>query len=69
MIEQGEILTLSDNNKYVVVSSVIYQDKNYVYLINQNDFSKTMTCLYDNSGLVEVTNPELISILIKLFLN
>lgn len=67
MLNQSDILTLSDNKKYSVVYTTILNSKNYVYLIDQNDYTNTMFCEYDNNnGLEEVTNPEIIEqLLIK----
>lgn len=36
-LEQGQVLTLEDNNKYVVIDSKIYEDNNYIYVININE--------------------------------
>lgn len=67
MLNQSDILTLSDNKKYSVVYTTELNSKNYVYLIDQNDYTNTMFCEYDNNnGLEEVTNPEIIEqLLIK----
>ena len=56
MIEQGEILTLTDNKKYSVVYSTMLDSKNYVYLIDQDDYTNTMFCEFVNDELVEVTD-------------
>lgn len=69
MLNQGEILTLNDNKKYTVVSSTNYNNKNYVYLIDQDDYTNTMFCEFDNNnGLEEVSDPGLIEELMKLFI-
>ena len=69
MLNQGEILTLNDNKKYTVVSSTNYNNKNYVYLIDQDDYTNTMFCEFDNSnGLEEVSDPALVEELMKLFM-
>ena len=68
MLEQGEILTLNDNKKYVVVSSQVLNDENYVYLIDQDDYTNLMFCKYDNNnGLEEVIDQDLIEKLMLLF--
>lgn len=68
MIEQGEILTLSDNKKYSVVFSTEYNQKKYVYLIDQDDYTNTMFCECDNnSELEEVIEPEIIEQLMTKF--
>ena len=61
MLNQCEILTLSDNKKYSVVYATELNSKNYVYLIDQDDYTNTMFCEYDNiDGLEEVVEPDII---------
>lgn len=68
MLNQGEILTLNDNKKYSVVFSTIYNNKSYVYLIDQDDYTNTMFCEYDNeNGLEEVSDSDILENLMKLF--
>ena len=68
MLNQGEILTLNDNKKYSVVYSTELNSKNYVYLIDQDDYTNTMFCEYDNNnGLEEVVEPEIIEQLLAKF--
>lgn len=68
MLNQGEILTLNDNKKYSVVFSTTYNNKNYVYLIDQDDYTNTMFCEYDNeNGLEEVSDTDILENLMKLF--
>lgn len=68
MLNQGEILTLDDNKKYSVVYSTTYNNKNYVYLIDQDDYTNTMFCEFDNDkGLEEVTDSNIIEELLKLY--
>ena len=68
MLNQGEILTLNDNKKYSVVFSTIYNNKSYVYLIDQDDYTNTMFCKYDNeNGLEEVNDSDILENLMKLF--
>lgn len=68
MLEQGEILTLDDNKKYSVVFTTELNSKNYVYLIDQDDYTNTMFCGFDNeNGLEEVIEPEIIEQLLVKF--
>ena len=68
MLKQGEILTLNDNKKYSVVYTTELNSKNYVYLIDQDDYTNIMFCEYDNNtGLEEVTEPEIIEQLLAKF--
>lgn len=68
MIEQGEILTLEDNKEYVVVATTVLDDINYVYLMDQKDYSNFMFCAYDQTdGLYEVEDGELLQQLLEIF--
>ncbi len=68
MLNQGEILTLDDNKKYSIVYSTEYNNKNYVYLIDQDDYTNTMFCEFDNDkGLEEVTDSDIVEELLKLY--
>ena len=68
MLNQGEILTLNDNKKYSVVYSTEYNNKNYAYLIDQDDYTNTFFCEFDNNkGLEEVTDSHVVEELLKLY--
>jgi len=68
MLSRDEILTLNDNKKYSVVYSIELDLKNYVYLIDQDDYTNTLLCEYDrDSGLTEITDPELVEQLMMKF--
>lgn len=68
MIEQGEILTLDDDKEYVVVASTVYEEINYVYLMDPKDYGNFMFCAYDQTdGLYEVEDSELLDKLLHIF--
>lgn len=68
MLNQGEILTLNDNKKYSVVYTTELNSKSFVYLIDQDDYTNTMFCEYDNNnGLEEVVEPEIVEQLLAKF--
>lgn len=71
MIKKGQILTLTDNNKYLVLSKVLYKNVNYLYLIDINDNTKFKICCenIDNNNIsVSIINDnKLIEKLILLF--
>lgn len=67
MLNQGEILTLNDNKKYTVVYITELNSKKYVYLIEQDDYTNSMFCEYDNNKLEEVIEPEIIEQLLTKF--
>ena len=61
MLNRGEILTLDNKKKYSVVYTTVLNSKNYVYLIDQDDYTNTMFCKHDSiNGLEEVIEPELL---------
>lgn len=68
MIEQGEVLTLENDKDYVVASSTVLDEINYVYLMNINDYGDFLFCAYDEvDGLYEVEDKELLNQLIQIF--
>lgn len=68
MVEVGEILTLEDDKNYVAVASTILDNINYVYLMDEKDYSNFMFCAYDQTdGLYEVEDAELLDRLLEIF--
>ncbi|MBQ4583893.1 MAG: hypothetical protein IJA94_03290 [Bacilli bacterium] len=68
MLEVGNVLTLDDNKKYSVVFSTLLKNINYIFLIDQSDYTNTMFCSYDNeNGLDEVVDENIIVELLKLY--
>lgn len=68
MINITDILTLDDNNKYVVVSKVNYENKNYYYLVDINNKENLMFCYEENDQLVELNNKNISKKIIPLFI-
>ena len=67
-IDIKDILKLDDNNEYVVVGKVSFENKNYYYLIDMEYPDNFMFCYEDNGDLVEVNDKELTAKLLPLFL-
>ena len=67
MIEQGELLVLSNDKEYAVVSSIIYNNVNYVYLLSTDDYKDYKFCEYVDDKLNVVKDPELFKTLITKF--
>ncbi len=67
MLEQGEILNLSNDKEYVVVSSVEYEGNNYVYIIDTDTYKDYRLCKYEDETLKEVKDAELLKVLITKF--
>ncbi len=66
-IEIKDTLTLDDNNEYVVISKVNYENKNYYYLLDKNNEENVKFCYEDNEDLVEIDDKELTTKLLPLF--
>ena len=47
-----DILTLSDDNRYVVISKAQYENKQYLYLIDINNNENMKFCYIDNYEIV-----------------
>lgn len=63
-----DIVTLDDDNEYVVASKLNYEGKIYYYLIDINKNDNLMFCYEDNNELVELIDKELATKLLPLFL-
>ena len=63
-----DTLTLDDDNEYVVVSKVVYENKNYYYLLDKNHITNVMFCYEDNGDLVELSDKAFTTKLLPLFL-
>ncbi len=58
-----DLVTLSDKNKYQVISKTVYKEKKYYYLIDINNISN-QKILYENKDhLTELNDQELINTL------
>ena len=66
-IDIKDILTLDDDNKYVVVSKVYFEGKDFLYLVDINNNANLKFCYVDNDELVESNDKELITKLLPLF--
>ncbi len=62
-----DTLTLDDNNEYVVISKINYENKNYYYLLDKNNEENVKFCYEDNEELVEINDKELTTKLLPLF--
>ena len=62
-----DILTLSDDNRYVVISKTQYENKEYLYLIDINDNKNMKFCYINGNKIIESNSKELNTKLIPLF--
>ncbi|MBQ8219252.1 MAG: hypothetical protein IJZ79_05810 [Bacilli bacterium] len=63
-----DLLLLDDDNEYVVVSKVNYENKNYYYLIDKNNLTSVKFCYEDTDKLIELDDKVLTTKLLPLFL-
>ena len=68
IINIKDTLTLDDNNQYVVVSKINYDNKIYYCLINNSSNTNLKFCIEENEELVEIVDSELIVKLLPLFI-
>ncbi len=66
-IEIKDVLTLDDNNEYVVASKANYAGKVYYYLVDIKEPKNLMFCYEDNGDLVESIDKELNTELLPMF--
>jgi len=62
-----DILSLDDNKKYVVVSKIYYDGKDYLYLVDIDDNDNLKFCYLDQDEIVEISDKELNTRLLPLF--
>ena len=67
MIEIKDIVTLSDQNEYQVVSKVDFEYRIYYYLVDINEISNVKFLYENNDKLTEVEDTELINTLLPMF--
>jgi len=69
-IEIKDVITLSDDNSYVVVSKTNYEDNMYYYLIDKTNNENIKFCIEktENKAFLEVHDKNLIQQLLPLFL-
>jgi len=66
-----DIIILSDDNEYVVVSKTNYKDNTYYYFVDKNNNENIKFCVEkpENKSLLEVEDVDLIQKLLPLFLD
>lgn len=69
MLNIKDVLTLDDNNKYIVMSSATYENKNYYYLLDVNNNKNAMICYEENDELIKTEinklNEKILALLLK----
>lgn len=68
MLKEGNILTLSNKQKYVVVYTTTYKNEEYCYIINRDDDNDSMICkILPNESIEIVTDEKIINIFLQIF--
>lgn len=68
-IDIKDVITLSDNNEYGVVSKTIYENKIYYYLVDINNNSNIKFLFEEGNKLLELEDEKLIQSIIPKLLN
>ena len=68
-IKYSNIITLSDNNEYVVAGTANYNNKEYLYLIDINNNRNIKFAELNNNQVIVLKDNKLIKELIPLFLD
>ena len=70
-IKRGDLITLSDNNQYLVISKIFYEDKFYLYFIDMNDDKNIKFGFEKQEGdileIIPFQDPVLINKILPLF--
>ncbi len=66
-IDIRDLITLSDGNKYIVISKVYYDNNDYLYLVDVNENNNLKYCYIEDDSIVEITDEELNKKLLPLF--
>jgi hypothetical protein len=69
MVNLGEILTLDNNKKFVVISTTNYENNLYCYVAELDNFDNTKIYLVKGEHLVQVIDEKLIEELENIFAN
>ena len=68
-MEITDILTLSDNNEYIIASKANYDYKIYLCLVDINNNKNVKFCYLDNDEVVIVKKEDLSNVLVLKLLN
>lgn len=69
MINIKDSIVLDDDNEYVVVSKVRYDNKEFYYILDKYNSSNFKFCYLENDELVEIDDEDLIKQLLPLLLD
>ena len=71
-IKKGNTIKLNDNNEYIVVSIITYNNDKYIYLADINNNSNIKFCMEkienEITKMIEIDDADLIGKLLPLFI-
>ena len=68
MLKEGNIVTLSNKQKYVVVYTTKYKKEEYCYIINKDNDNDSIICkILPNESVEIVTDEKIINIFLQIF--
>ena len=67
MIEIGDLITLNNEEEYIVINQTKINDKDYIYLVTKDGISNFLICELQNDTLNIVKDEELIKVLVERF--
>lgn len=65
MFEKNNVITLGDNNEYVVVDKYIENNITYVFLVDINDNTNIIYGKVDGEDIVVISDPDELKSIIK----
>lgn len=65
MFEKNSLITLGDNNEYVVADKYIENDITYVFLVDINNNSNIIYGKVDGNDIVVISDPDELKSIIK----
>ena len=69
MIDIKDIVTLDNQYKYVVISKALYENKNYYFLINENNLEDSKIVIEKEKNVLSlVEDDNILNIIIPLFI-
>lgn len=67
-LNKNDIIKLSDNNRYLVLSKVLYNDICYYYLVDIIDNSNFKLVTDINDNIIEMKDSKILDEIIKLMI-
>ena len=67
-LNKNDIVKLSDNNSYLVISKVLYNDVYYFYIVDILDNSNFKIFSIKNDNIIEIKDSKILDKIIKLMI-